>query len=105
MKKRFGGDIPTTFYTKQLLINGLSRTNLAVQLANGLVLPSARYAQIQPKMCSSGKFPMDFHNAKTVEEMKTTDRKSKPQRSCGPLDLTKISYRDRKDSPSVSTSY
>ncbi|KAF2843189.1 hypothetical protein M501DRAFT_994048 [Patellaria atrata CBS 101060] len=49
------------------------RTNLNVQMVNGHITRESRYAQIQPKMCSDGKFPQDFRTARTVEEFRLLD--------------------------------
>ncbi|KAF1813013.1 hypothetical protein P152DRAFT_335261 [Eremomyces bilateralis CBS 781.70] len=49
------------------------RTNLAVQLVNSQLTISSRYAQMQPKMCTDGRFPEDFKTAKTLEEVRVID--------------------------------
>jgi hypothetical protein len=49
------------------------RTNLAVQLVNGQISHTAKYAQLQPKMCRDGRFPDAFHISRTVEEIKAMD--------------------------------
>ncbi|KAF2398284.1 hypothetical protein EJ06DRAFT_523136 [Trichodelitschia bisporula] len=52
------------------------RTNLAVQLVNGQIAHSARYAQVQPKICRDGRFPNEFRAPKTVEELRSMDPSS-----------------------------
>ena len=53
------------------------RTNLMVQFVNCQISYSARYSQIQPKMCMDGRFPNEFRVPRTVEEMKSMDRTSR----------------------------
>lgn len=60
-------------------------TNLAVQIANGQITHSARYAQVQPKMCPDGRFPSDFRMAKTLEEVIVLDRMLLPSALPAPI--------------------
>lgn len=50
------------------------RTNLQVQFVNGLLSPVSRYGQLQPKMCSDSRFPVDFSTPRTIEEVRAMDR-------------------------------
>jgi hypothetical protein len=80
-----------------------SRTNLLVQFVNGQITWAAKYGQLQPKMCSDGRFPPDFQSAKTVEEVKVIDPTTLDRilRSYGlPTDLRSLQLSSR-DSPST----
>lgn len=59
---------------RQLPVANADRTNLLVQFVNGQISPSARYSQLQPKMCSDGKFPNEFRAPRTIEEIRAMDR-------------------------------
>ncbi|KAF2432694.1 hypothetical protein EJ08DRAFT_108612 [Tothia fuscella] len=45
------------------------KTNLSVQIANSHITPQSQYAQLQPKVCWSGRCPDAFRNAKTIEQI------------------------------------
>ncbi|KAF2111706.1 hypothetical protein BDV96DRAFT_175844 [Lophiotrema nucula] len=71
---------PPGFEPESMFRNGdqhvddmVRRTNLMVQFVNCQVSYSARYSQIQPKMCMDGRFPNEFRVPRTVEEMKSMD--------------------------------
>ncbi|KAE9988731.1 hypothetical protein EG327_003252 [Venturia inaequalis] len=51
----------------------IDRTNLAVQLVNGQISPSAKCAQIQPKMMREGRFPSDFRTPRTADDMQAME--------------------------------
>lgn len=51
----------------------IDRTNLAVQLVNGQISPSAKCAQLQPKMMREGRFPSDFRTPRTADDMQAME--------------------------------
>ncbi|KAF2735033.1 hypothetical protein EJ04DRAFT_222016 [Polyplosphaeria fusca] len=66
-------------YSDQHADEQVRSTNLLVQVVNSQITHNARYSQIQPKMCSDGRFPQfprEFRVPKTVEEIMTMDSSS-----------------------------
>lgn len=49
------------------------KTNLAVQLVNGMISQNARYAQLQPKMDNNARFPQEFMLSRTVDDVRNMD--------------------------------
>ncbi|KAF2263759.1 hypothetical protein CC78DRAFT_581143 [Lojkania enalia] len=67
---------PEMMSNQQQIDELVRKTNLTVQLVNGQIAPSARYGQLQPKMCSDARFPEEFRVPRTIEEIKTMDPSS-----------------------------
>lgn len=83
------------------------RNNLFVQLVNGQISYAAKYGQMQPKMCTDGRFPPDFRTARTVEEVKVMDPTALDRilRAYGlPTDLRSLRLTSR-DSVSTKTAH